>query len=220
MVCKKINCKLYHNIRISVDPGWKVLAEAFGIIETVISEYVSFNKKWNNSSSDFRFPKKQDGYIPRTNNSKPIANERNGHANNSNSFTTFGRYKTKMCRDVLNGRPCPRGSTCTYAHVYEDLRPPQENEIKNDYHDNNEISANGGGGQPLHDQNGQPRIISNELSNMQQGEMIPMPIIPLQQMHRKVSSVRKFLVSFNFKLKIPISLWKTLMVHSLTWCPL
>ncbi|CAI4224728.1 unnamed protein product [Auanema sp. JU1783] len=41
------------------------------------------------------------------------------------------RYKTKMCRDVARGQPCPRGNRCTYAHSageihssFADMPPP------------------------------------------------------------------------------------------------
>lgn len=33
-----------------------------------------------------------------------------------------GRYKTEMCRHVLNGNPCARGAACNFAHYPEELR--------------------------------------------------------------------------------------------------
>ncbi|MFH4977774.1 hypothetical protein AB6A40_004483 [Gnathostoma spinigerum] len=32
------------------------------------------------------------------------------------------RFKTRLCRDISQGRSCPRGSKCTYAHSSDELR--------------------------------------------------------------------------------------------------
>lgn len=38
-------------------------------------------------------------------------------------------YKTRMCRRVLGGRACPRGSRCRYAHSREELKPPDSRNL-------------------------------------------------------------------------------------------
>ncbi|KAE9548977.1 hypothetical protein FO519_007811 [Halicephalobus sp. NKZ332] len=69
------------------DYGWKSMSEALGLIEYVIYEYVSFNKK-----------------------------------------------------DVVSGRNCPRGPSCTYAHQQEELRADME--AKNNPYFNNDLEGN------------------------------------------------------------------------------
>lgn len=190
-----------------VDPGWKLLSESFDIIETVIDEYVAFNKKWNNNSTELRYIKNKNGFTSRGSSSKPSNGiDRNIQQQQSNNPPTFnGRYKTRMCRDILNKGTCPRGTNCTYAHVYEELRPPHENESNNDFliHKADDMNCNGIIHSSKEMLNGHSLMKGNEIHHhhMQPQEVISMPLIPMQPMHDqmiRMHFVQKTLYLFNF----------------------
>uniref|UniRef100_A0A914NZB5 RING-type E3 ubiquitin transferase n=1 Tax=Panagrolaimus davidi TaxID=227884 RepID=A0A914NZB5_9BILA len=182
-------------IDTEVEPGWKLLSESLGIIETVIDEYVAFNKKWNTNSTEYRYLKNKNAYNSRPINPTPNS-ERSGHQpNNSPNFNNFGRYKTRMCRDILNKGTCPRGTNCTYAHIYEELRPPHDNESKSDFHSNDDLQSSGI--HSVNEMNGYSRMNGNERPQMQQQEIISMPIIPIQPMHETI--IRKNLKFHKYK---------------------
>ena len=155
------------------------MSEALELIETVVNEYVAFNKQWNNNSGEYRFAKKPNGYTPRLN---PIGNERNLPPNPVISYTGVCRYKTKMCRDVLNGLQCPRASNCTYAHVYDELRPPHEKDVKNDYSKPLKKDLGSNGMSIPNDLNDHFRLGGNE---MKPNDIIPVPVIPLQPIRKQ-----------------------------------
>uniref|UniRef100_A0A7E4VIX6 RING-type E3 ubiquitin transferase n=1 Tax=Panagrellus redivivus TaxID=6233 RepID=A0A7E4VIX6_PANRE len=96
------------------DSQWQRLNETLTALETVVYEYVAFTKRHMNMN-DYR---KKTGVPSRT--VKQADPQPPGFQNNGLSFC---RYKTKMCRDVVAGRQCPRRAACTYAHIVEELRP-------------------------------------------------------------------------------------------------
>lgn len=104
-------------------PKWAEVLAIFESLGHVIDTHVRFSRKRNEQRSigssgiSRRFI--QNGEVPL-----------NGERSNER------KYKTRLCRDLANGRTCPRGSRCTYAHSRDELRNPpgcrRQNDIRID----------------------------------------------------------------------------------------
>ncbi|CAD5216408.1 unnamed protein product [Bursaphelenchus okinawaensis] len=68
-------------------------------LETIVQKYAMIAKGKNQDLKNLRRPEKVDGVV-----------------------TGQRMYKTRICRDILNGRPCPRGDRCNYAHNPNEVR--------------------------------------------------------------------------------------------------
>ena len=42
------------------------------------------------------------------------------------------KYRTSMCRDIIQKSTCPRGANCNFAHSEEELE--RYNQVKNTYY--------------------------------------------------------------------------------------
>ncbi|KAH7731580.1 zinc finger protein [Aphelenchoides avenae] len=84
----------------SEDIKWETLVPAFLGLCSIIRTYAVFYRR-KSSAIDGRATKPE-------------------HI--GSQFTGQRLYKTRLCRDVIAGRQCPRGDRCTYAHKQEELR--------------------------------------------------------------------------------------------------